>query len=129
MPPIFTLLAPCLFPSWRFFQEVGPSPRIEVRFSSGSGSWQDPRPKPDRLRLWEVVLSLFHNPTGNENLFWMSLAERLVAEPTAEIEALLTARIAHGLNRTDFEFRVLLVSKEGSQLRRQVAFQSAPPPP
>ena len=78
------LVLPVLFPSWRFFGEIGASPRIEFR--DASGHWHDAMDRPVRLtpvaRLWRLVW----NPDWNEALFLSALAERLLTEPEPWIE-------------------------------------------
>jgi hypothetical protein len=75
------LLLPILFPSWRFFSSIGPSPRIDVGFvaeESGSPeSWNPFRPIPQHITLMQQLIRLFHNPQWNELLYINSCAERL----------------------------------------------------
>lgn len=69
------LILPILFPSWRFFNSIGPSPRIMLRFDEGP--WQEYQPKPAKIRLWPRLAALFYNPIGNQTLFMHSCAVRL----------------------------------------------------
>ncbi|MEY4588890.1 MAG: hypothetical protein RL497_966 [Pseudomonadota bacterium] len=77
-PPMLRLILPILFPSWRFFNSIGPSPRILVRFDEAP--WQEFCPKPARLNLLSRIGNLFHNPRGNKTLFIQSCAVRLFDE-------------------------------------------------
>jgi len=58
---LFSLILPAIFPSWRFFEEVGPAPVLEV---FEGGEWHQARPAAPRL-------------------------ERLIVEPTAHAKAVL----------------------------------------
>lgn len=72
------LILPVLFPSWRFFNSIGPSPRIMLRFNDDQ--WQEYRPKPATLKFWERLGTLIYNPVGNKTLFVHSCAVRLFDE-------------------------------------------------
>lgn len=75
------LLLPIIFPSWRFFSSIGPSPRIELGFSASAGQlpleWQRFRPLPRSLPWWNYLLRLVYNSRWNELLFINTCAERL----------------------------------------------------
>lgn len=77
------LILPILFPSWRFFNSIGPSPRIMLRFNEDP--WQEYRPKPAQLGLRQRLIALFYNPIGNKTLFVHSCAVRLFdgSDPSA----------------------------------------------
>ncbi|PUA26518.1 MAG: hypothetical protein B0W54_22470 [Cellvibrio sp. 79] len=72
---------PILFPSWRFFSGIGPSPRVELGFVVGRDEspdyWVAFRPLPQRLTTVQHIVRLFHNPHWNELLFINTCAERL----------------------------------------------------
>lgn len=72
---------PILFPSWRFFSGIGPSPRIELGFvlesNEAPGHWIAFRPIPRRLTFAQHLCRLFHNPHWNELLFINTCAEHL----------------------------------------------------
>jgi|GEM_PF-2373112 len=90
------LLLPILFPSWRFFNSIGPSPRLMLQFDAGP--WAEYCPKPARLALAERLARLFYNPHGNRVLFVHSCAVRLFDEPDARaVEAIFLA-LAQDLN-------------------------------
>lgn len=76
------LLLPILFPSWRFFSSIGPSPRLDVGFvedeSASPVAWVPFRPIPRRLTFAQQVSRVFHNPQWNELLFINTCAERLI---------------------------------------------------
>lgn len=100
------LLLPAVVPSWRFFDAVTASPRIDyVVLSSADAApqgWQEFRPRVSRLSLATMLRRLVWNPAWNENLYLVSLAERLVAPPTpataAHSERELLRRVARDLH-------------------------------
>src|SRR6187402_3359239 len=80
------LLLPALIPSWRFFDTIAPSPRIEFTLLQSvqgvAGDWQEFRPRPSSLAVHEMLVRMFWNPRWNETLFLVSCAERLLTAPT-----------------------------------------------
>ena len=131
MANIFALLLPAVVPSWRFFDRVTASPRIEVGvFQSGSPdslTWKDFRPRPARVGLCTMLVRMFWNPHWNESLYLVSLAERIVATGCEHAvrgvwERVEGSRFPEGRGVC---FRVVMVSREGDDLVQQVAFQSA----
>lgn len=80
------LLAPVLLPSWRFFDSIGPAPRLLVgRADETAQGWADLTAQPATRGPLATVGALLHDPVRNEALFWVSLAERVLAgdDPTA----------------------------------------------
>ncbi len=75
------LLFPILFPSWRFFSSIGPSPRVELGFvveeAGGAIAWAPFWPIPQTLTFTQNLVRLWHNPKWNEQLFINTCAERL----------------------------------------------------
>lgn len=114
------LLLPVLFPSWRFFKEVGPSPRVEV--SLGGGPWQEATGRPDTLGLGQMFRRLFYNADWNERLFLVSLSERLLSGEQPGAAALIEDRLAQRFG-PGARYRILLVTPEGTD----TAFDSAAP--
>jgi hypothetical protein len=125
------LLLPALIPSWRFFKDVGPSPRLQVRLTEGGtkGPWRDAMPQRARLRLGAAVRGLFRNPDWNEYLYLISCCERLVQTGSAhslqEINHRLAARCA-GQGRGAFQFRIVFVARINGQEERVIGYESAP---
>lgn len=127
-------LLPALVPSWRFFQEIEASPRIEVAWpessrANGSGSeldWQVFRPRPTRVGPWTMVRRLFWNPWWNECLYLTSLSERVVYDRSQRAADEIMARI-----REDFpgapepRVRIVLIDRQGGDLVSTVAWASA----
>lgn len=130
------LLLPALIPSWRFFDAITPSPRIEFcllkKAKAAPAKWQEFRPRPARLTSGEMLKRLFWNPHWNESLFLVSCAERLVTSPTEHSRVEIVKRITAELQRRGvdtaatpyLQFRLVFVSREGTKLQKQIAFIS-----
>ncbi len=130
------LLLPALIPSWRFFDTIAPSPRIEFTLLKteldASGRWQEFRPRPARLPIGSMLKRLFWNPRWNESLFLVSCAERLMASPTEHSSQEILNRIEAELQRKSIDvsatpylqFRLVFLSREGAQLQRHITFIS-----
>jgi hypothetical protein len=122
------LLLPGLLPSWRFFDSVGPSPRIEVALlqSSEAVEWRELRPRPATLSGGEMLRRLVWNPDRNESLFLTSCAERLLEAPTEhsrrEIEARIDADFARG--PPCLQFRVVQLRRRGAEIIREIVYVS-----
>ncbi|MEM8882378.1 MAG: hypothetical protein AAGC82_17460 [Pseudomonadota bacterium] len=115
------LYLPVLFPSWRFFAEIGASPRVEYRIANGP--WRAAIARPRRLSLIARLGRVFWNPDGNEALFLAACAERYVVEPAPWLvdEIKQRARHRHRL-RASPDIRLLFVTPEG----QAVAYESPP---
>ncbi len=130
------LLLPALIPSWRFFDTIAPSPRIEFALlqsaQDASGRWQEFRPRPARLPIGTMLKRMFWNPRWNESLFLVSCAERLMASPTEHSSQEILTRIKAELERNSIDvkatpylqFRLVFLSREGSQIQKHVTFNS-----
>ena len=112
------LILPVLFPSWRFFGEIGASPRVEFR--DASGHWRDAMARPQRLSAVARLGRLVWNPDWNEALFLTALAERLLTEPEPWIEPEISARLSARFAVERPAFRIALVTPG----RREVVFSS-----
>ncbi len=112
---LIRLALPVLFPSWRFFETIGASPRIEV---FDEGVWRDPLPLPDRLGLLRIAVTLIWNPSRNEALYLVALAERALAEPDGPAQTLLSDRLAK--RHTTGHYRIWLETGAG----RELAYES-----
>lgn len=128
---MWSRLLPALLPSWRFFDAVGPSPRIEVRWRSGEdarpAAWQPWRPRPVRLPVTRMLLRLVWNPAWNETLFQVRCAERLIEGdlefPRRELERCL-ARDLRAPGAEAFQYRVLALQRRGARVQPEVMFLS-----
>ncbi len=133
------LILPILFPSWRFFSSVGPSPSIEVGFAADKNSepqeWLPFRPLPKRINFTLGLQQLFHNPLWNERLYINTCAEHLF-EGYAEFRELEIGRrlVVAVLNKeivVDAEseylvFRIRALESEAGQVCDDVVFVSKP---
>jgi hypothetical protein len=92
------LFLPALVPSWRFFDRIGPSPRVEFALmEAGSrevGEWQEFRPRPAQLGAISMIARLFWNPRWNESLFLVSCATRVIDDEDAVATAEIARRVA-----------------------------------
>lgn len=132
-------LLPALIPSWRFFDYIRPSPRIEfalvAHVDEPATSWQEFRPRPVHLSINSMLRRLLWNPRWNESLFIVSCAEKLLDAPSAMREDELLTRIAAGIARgetgdkitgpTYLIFRIVVLNREGEQISRRVGFVSS----
>lgn len=132
------LLLPGLVPSWAFFQSVQPSPRVQWRVmgnpGADDGTWTEFRPRPKtltfRTRLWRLIW----NPVWNENLYLVSLAERLMDTPADHSEAEIYRRLAAELLRAGHgpkdhvQFRLVFLHRRGGDIVDDVTYVAAPRP-
>lgn len=127
------LLLPALIPSWRFFDGVAPSPRIEFALlkiaNCKPGSWQEFRPRPESLNLASILKRMIWNPRWNESLFLVSCAERLMDHPTEHSRREIVTRIQAELERNEtqapfLQFRLVFVSRQDSEIVREVTYTS-----
>jgi hypothetical protein len=126
----FKLLLPALIPSWRFFDTIGPSPRIEYALlheAQAVAEWQEFRPRPARLSFGQMLLRLIWNPRWNQSLYLLGCAERLMAQPTAqsarEIIECIKAENADA-SAAWLQFRVVFVSRQGEGTREDITYVS-----
>ena len=125
------LLLPALIPSWRFFDAVGPSPRIEFALLEAPqdepAEWREFRPRPTLLTGPEMLRRLFWNPDRNESLFLTSCAERLLETPTAHSRDEIQTRLAADLAPDAplyVRWRLVRIQRRGAQLVTDVAYVS-----
>jgi hypothetical protein len=78
------LLLPILFPSWRFFSSIGPSPRIDLGFIADTNTepqeWIPYGVLPQKISFVSQLARLFHNPEWNLQLYLNTCAEHLIEE-------------------------------------------------
>jgi hypothetical protein len=123
-------------PSWRFFDAVTASPRIEYALlsgeSEGEGDWQEFRPCPAQLRWPAMHARLFWNPQATEKLYLVSLAERLAqgenSQTIAHSQRQLLSRITRGLRLSGqggmAQVRIRFI--DSADPLGQITYQSAP---
>lgn len=118
------LLMPALIPSWRFFDWIAPSPRIEYAFVDSPADpqpqWQALIVRPERVALSAGIGRLFFNANWNDTLFLASLAERISESPDPQSIHLMVQRLLDVVpnpNRSDhLRFRLVFVSPRRSEL-------------
>lgn len=133
------LLLPALIPSWRFFEVIEPSPRVQWALLSRpdqiAEQWHEFRPHPAKMSIWTMICRLFWNPGWNEGLYMVSLAERLTLNPTDhsvdEIFRLIQKEL-EGRSTGFLQFRLVFVrrdpSGDGGGLQQDLTYLSAPRP-
>lgn len=123
---LYGLLMPTLFPSWRFFEEVGPSPRIEYR-TEVDAPWLPVTDLPERLGPWTMLRRLFFSPGWNEHLFLVSTATRLAVDPMVRDVEEIAARLSRRLGpsgATAYQFRISFVAREDGKVGQFVFYES-----
>lgn len=125
------LVLPALIPSWRFFDTIAPSPRIEFALLENEqdvpGNWREFRPRPASLSILTLLKRIFWNPRWNETLFLVSCAERLMENPTDHSRREIVNRIRHELGPSParyLQFRLAFISRDGAILQRRIDFVS-----
>ncbi|WP_068092080.1 hypothetical protein [Novosphingobium rosa] len=135
------LLLPAIVPSWRFFDAVSASPRLDYALLPGENAmaqqWHAFRPRPAVLPVGTMLRRLFWNPDWNESLFLVSLSERLMhaasPEAVAHSQRELLLRVARHLDRDGLAYRgdclqirLRLVTRE--EREGEIIYLSAPCP-
>lgn len=129
---LIALLLPALFPSWRFFKTVAPSPRIEYRLirSGQPDRWQADRPRPGWLSFRTMLMRMLWNPHWNEQLYLVSLSERVIGEESAhsirEINRLVSKCLSKAGQGALVQFRLVFLSRDGPRILRTVLYESDP---
>lgn len=135
------LLLPVLFPSWRFFDVIGPSPRVEFSLLPNADDdagadhrpdWQEFRPRPECLSFGSMLRRMLWNPRWNESLYLVTCAERMIQNPSEHSGREIRDRIRTELHRIGsaaeegpfFRFRLVFMSRLGTEIRRDVIFES-----
>ena len=126
------LLLPALIPSWRFFDVIAPSPRVEFALLASAddvdAEWREFRPRPARVSIPTMLGRLVWNPRWNETLFLVSCAERLMDQPTAHSEDEIFRRLAADLDAPEpwLTFRLVFLERQGETIIREELFRAAP---
>lgn len=126
------LLLPALIPSWRFFDEIAPSPRIEFSLLNAENetpqNWREFRPRPQTLSMATMLKRIFWNPHWNETLYLVSCAERLMQNETEHSAQEIFKRIETGLPSDAgafLQFRLVFIGREGGELEKYIPYISA----
>ena len=136
MRTTLSLLAPALFPSWRFFKDIRPSPRVQWALVDGTPlEWREFRPRPASVSPFQMLLRLFWNPVWNEALYLVSCAERLAERETEHSVREIRVRVGREIGRLSpdagarqFQFRLVFVERGGDGLRQDILYLSPPFP-
>jgi len=121
-----SLLAPALIPSWRFFDSIAASPRIEI-FTDTDPNWCEFRPRPQHMTTRETLLRLVYNPHWNESLYLVSCCERILESECPHAITQIQTRIERDVpEREGLKFRIILIAREGRELIQSTAFTSVP---
>ena len=133
------LILPVIFPSWRFFSSIGPSPRIHIAFLQNENAepdnWLAFRPLPAKVNFKNGLWRLLHNPQWNETLFINTCAERLFEGYSAMREQEIMRRILAAIARGEINgdeakpyvtYRISAVMREGQVISQQVTFVATP---
>jgi len=132
------LLFPALIPSWRFFDVIAPSPRIQFCLVNPNqhdeADWTPFRPRPQHVGFFTMLKRMIWNPTWNEDLFMVSCAERLIECPNSHSEDEILKRVANALVRQHPEpdalkgmqltFRLVLIQRIEDSLHEEIVFTS-----
>jgi len=135
---ILKLLVPALIPSWKFFDIITESPRVEFFVMGADGKanldWQEFRPRPQHLSISQMIKRLFWNAHWNESMFIIGCAERLLVSPTKHSEDEILKRIISDLEQPDsivdwqtsshLQFRVITIAPQGSELKSEIQYYS-----
>ena len=138
---IVNLLLPALFPSWRFFDVIGPSPRIELcQFDTPQDDlpehdqtvWRECRQRPAHVGFRGMLKDFFWNAAWNESLHLANCAERIIQGQTEHCSREIRLRLRADLLRDAdietlpafFRFRLVFVSQAEDRLRRDILFVS-----
>lgn len=127
------LLLPALIPSWRFFDWIAPSPRIEFALTptadTAPESWQLLTNRPIRVPAASAVRRLFYNPQWNDQLYLVSCAERIAESPDPHSIEQIFRRIDASLPAASTEvyvrFRLVFLARNDDALTREIRFVSA----
>lgn len=136
---MLNLVLPVIFPSWRFFSSIGPSPRIHYAFLEDENSepqeWIEFRPIPQRIRFLSRLRNLFYNPEWNEKLYMNTCAERLFEAYSPMRDQEIMARLIAAYNSGEIAsanevsyitYRISALMREGNEVIQQVTFTSQP---
>jgi len=130
------LLVPAVIPSWRFFDTIAPSPRIEFALletaQQAPVSWQEFRPRSARLSVGSMLKRLLWNPRWNETLFLVSCAERLMSNPTEHSSREILNRIKAELDQETgtaarppyLQFRLVFLSRHDGEILKHILYTS-----
>lgn len=129
MLQIFKLFLPVIIPSWRFFDVIAPSPRIELTFLERQDDlpqeWQEYRPRPETLAIPDLLRRVVWNADWNESLFLMRCAERLVDGEEEFCREEIFKSIKRDYPEKKFvKFRLIFHAREGNDMEKHLVYMS-----
>lgn len=113
------LLLPVLVPSWRFFDSIGPSPRIEFLVWTQAATeapgmpaevappWAPWTLTPETVGVGTMFARLLFNASRNEVLYLLACCERVVDEGSRHAEQQIAARLAAHIRRQRLAAHIL----------------------
>jgi hypothetical protein len=134
---VLKLLIPVIVPSWRFFDIIAPSPRIEFSLLNQKqdplSHWQEFRPRSTHVSIGQMIKRLFWNPEWNDTLFLISCAERLADHPTQHSVNEIFKRIRLDITNSDidienvhyFQFQLVFTKRVNEKFEEQIMFTSS----
>lgn len=129
----FVLLLPALMPSWRFFESIAPSPRIEYCLTNQDDSkneaWVRFDPRPEHVGFLQGLRRLAYNPAWADYLYASSCAERLIINPTMHSEHMIIRRLKSAVSVETIEqnylqFRLVFISHEDNEIKETILYYS-----
>jgi hypothetical protein len=130
------LLLPAIIPSWRFFDAVAASPRVDYAITPApdtpNPAWAEYAPRPARVTPGAMARRMVWNAPWNEALYLVSLSERLIqhidAHTTRHSERELLIRVARGLNGCEgyLTLRIRLERRVGERVQSHIAHVTPP---
>jgi len=135
---LLKLLIPALVPSWNFFDVITPSPRIQFTLFGSNDDvqteWQEYRPRPAHLTMFQMIGRMFWNAKWNETMFLIGCAERLMVNPTPHSENEILNRMIDDFSRkfseidlndkTHLQFRLIVVQRQNNELTQEITYYS-----
>ena len=128
------LLLPILAPSWQFFKEIAPSPRIEYKLENNKtleANWVELTARPEKISLLNNLKRLFYNAEWNEYMFMINSAESLIIEASEEKEKDLLDRIIKyllekniDLTNQELKFRLVFINRKNKELKQHILYES-----
>lgn len=142
----FQLILPVLIPSWRFFDSIAPSPRVEFALFDGASAsdadtdadgdiaqdWQEFWPRPEHVGVRRMLRRMLWNPCWNDSLYVVACAERLIKLEDEETQKHSSEQIAQRIRRhlpedkkaDSFKFRLIFMNREGADVQRHLLYMS-----
>lgn len=133
---LLRLLLPVLVPSWRFFDVIAASPRIDYGWSDAVSvepvHWHPFCPPPAVLGFGQQLCGLVWNPNRNAALYLVSCGDRVVhggdAFALAEIRSALLRAAGQGELVKDglqLHLRIRSVERQDTAMMEEVVYREA----